>query len=246
MPDSQTGKIAWPRLGAEAVMIIVSILLAFGVEEWREERSDRNIEREYLVRLLEDLAANITEAEFQGAQHALQVANARAVFPQVNSGEKSGLEDVIIVTASYNASPSAIANWVDDTFEELKATGKLSLIQSPEIRRTLLAYYRFLDTQDWAYELMSTSYRDAIRARMDPDLQLRIRENCRPRNVGCRIDIADFDVEEYLDWLTGNLALADGLRRVIVQWSRAEKDYLPAVKDRTRQLQQLIEEELDY
>ncbi len=91
---------------------------------------------------------------------------------------------------------------------------------------------------------MSTSYRDAIRARMDPDLQLKIRANCASRELGCRIDVTDYDVEEYLDWLSANQELADGLPRVIVQWMRAERDYLPAVQERTGELQKLIEKEL--
>lgn len=244
MPDRKSGRLAWPRLGVESIIIVISILLAFAVEEWRDERAERELEREYLGRLLEDLAANIAEAENQGRAHALQVANARAIYPRVHRGDTSGLEEVIVVTASYNATPSAIASWVDDTFEELKSTGRLSLIRSHEVRQTILAYYRFLGTQDWAYVLMSTAYRDAVRARMDPDLQLQIRAHCRPREVGCRIDLDNFDVDRYLDWLTANQELADGLRRVIVQWTRAEKDYLPAVKERTRQLQKLIEAEL--
>ena len=245
MADIQSRKIAWPRLGAEAVIIVVSILLAFAVEEWREENRDRDLEREYLTRLVEDLDANVAEADFQGRAHARQVANARAVYPLVSRGDPTDLNNAAVVAASYNASPSATANWVDDTFEELKSTGRFSLIRSTDIRQTLLAYYRFLETQDWAYELMSTAYRDSVRARMDPDLQLRVRSQCASREVGCRIDMDDNDVEEYLDWLTANQELADGLRRVIVQWTRAGEAYLPAVKEKSVQLKRLIEEALN-
>jgi len=243
--DIQSRKIAWPRLGAEAVIIVVSILLAFAVEEWREESRDRDLEREYLSRLVEDLDANVAEADSQGRAHARLVANARAIYPLVSRGNPTDLNNAAVAAASYNASPSAIANWVDDTFEELKSTARLSLIRSTDIRQTLLAYYRFLETQDWAYELMSTAYRDAVRARMDPDSQLRIRSQCASREVGCRVDIDDYDVEEYLDWLTANQELADGLRRVIVQWTRAGEDYLPAVEKQSVQLKRLIEEELN-
>jgi hypothetical protein len=240
-----SSKIAWPKLGIEAVTIVVSILLAFAVEEWREDSRDRDLEREYLTRLVEDLDANVAEAGSKGRAHARQVANARAVYPLVSRGNPADLNNAAVVAASYNASPSAIANWVDDTFEELKSTGRLSLIRSTDIRQSLLAYYRFLETQDWAYELMSTAYRDAIRARMDPDLQLQIRSQCASREVGCQVDINDNDIEEYLDWLTANQELGGGLRRVIVQWTRAGKYYLPAVKERSVQLKRLIEEALD-
>ncbi len=139
MADIQSRKIAWPRLGAEAVIIVVSILLAFAVEEWREESRNRDLEREYLTRLVEDLDANVAEADFQGRAHARQVANARAIYPLVSRADAAELESAIIVAASYNASPSATANWVDDTFEELKSTGRFSLIRSTDIRQTLLA-----------------------------------------------------------------------------------------------------------
>jgi len=99
-----SSKIAWPKLGIEAVTIIVSILLAFAVEEWREERRDRDLEREYLTRLAEDLDANVAEADFQGRAHARQVANARAVYPLVSRGDPTDLGNAIIVAASYNAS----------------------------------------------------------------------------------------------------------------------------------------------
>lgn len=244
MTASVSSRIAWPRLGAEAVIIIASILLALGVDEWREERRDRALESEYLLRLLEDLDANIAVLNRQREAETNQIANARAIYPLVTSGNLPGMDNTTAVTASYNASPSSTPNWVDDTFEELKTTGRLSLIRNPDIRRNLLAYYGFLEAQDWAYQLMSTEYRDAIRARMDPDIQLLIRQQCWPRKVGCHVAIDDAEAAAYIDWLANNQSLADGLRRVIVQWSRGESEYLPRVETRTDELKQQIADEL--
>jgi hypothetical protein len=237
-------RIAWPRLGAEAVIIIASILLALGVDEWREEKRDRELESEYLVRLLEDLEANEAILTVQRRGDVTKVANARAIYPLVSDGNWDDLDKTIAITASYNASPAATPNWVDDTFEELKSTGRLGLIQNANIRRNLLAYYRFLEAQDWAYQLMSTEYRDAIRAKLNPDIQLQIRGQCRSREVGCPVTIDTSETAAYLDWLTNNQTLADGLRRIIVQWTRGESEYLPRVEDRTNELKSLIEDEL--
>jgi hypothetical protein len=237
-------RIAWPRLGAEAVIIIASILLALGVDEWREEKHDRELESEYLVRLLEDLEANEAILNVQRRGDVTKVANARTIYPLISDGNWDDLDKTIAITASYNASPAATPNWVDDTFEELKSTGRLGLIQNANMRRNLLAYYRFLEAQDWAYQLMSTEYRDAIRARLNPDIQLQIREQCRSREVGCRVTIDTSEAAAYLDWLTNNQKLADGLRRIIVQWTRGETEYLPRVENRTNELKSLIEDEL--
>lgn len=82
MPDIQSKKIAWPRLGADAITIIVSILLAFAEEEWREESRDRDLEREYLTRLVEDLDANVAEADLQGScDEYVAALPKRAMFP---------------------------------------------------------------------------------------------------------------------------------------------------------------------
>lgn len=107
MAASVSSPIAWPRLGAEAVIIIASILLALGVDEWREEKRDRELENEYLVRLLEDLDANIVILNRQRESGTSQIANARAIYPLVTNGNLHGIDNTIAITASYNASPSA-------------------------------------------------------------------------------------------------------------------------------------------
>lgn len=238
------GSLPWSRFGAEAVIIVASILLALGVDEWREERNDRELEREYLVRLLDDLVANEKMVAAQRFDDRGKIAHARAVYPYVNSGEYGDLDGPTAIVASYLASPSATPSWVDDTYEELKSTGRLSLIRNAELRHQLIGYHRFLEERDWAYELRSTDYRDAVRTKLDPDIQLRIRRECTSREVGCRISIDEDYASAYLAWLGNNEELAGGLRRVIVQWTRGEQEFLPQVEERTTALKALIEAEL--
>lgn len=235
--------ISWPRLGAEAAIIIASILLALGVDEWRQERNDRELEREYLARLIDDLDANLQIAETQLLADSRKVKHARRIYPLVSKGDMAGLDPATAVTASYGASPSDTPTWVDDTFEELQSTGRLSLIQEADIRRSLLSYYRYLKERDWTYQLMSRAYRDAIRTRMNPDLQLEIRSKC-VLDPACTIDPAAFELEEYVGWLSGNQELTEGLNRVIVQWTRGSTEYLPRVQIRTNELKKQIEAEL--
>lgn len=245
MVENAFARISWSRLGAESLIIVLSILLALGVDEWREDRNEREFERDYLVRLVDDLNANIGQLEIQAQSDVRKVANARAIYSLISRGDMADLDISAIAIASYLATPSDTPNWVDDTFEELKSTGRLSLITSTEVRKKLSAYYRYLEVSDWTYQLMSTEYRAAIRARMDPDLQLAIRSECRSRDPGkCQLDIATPDIEEYVQWLSSNQMLADGLRRVIVQWTRGEKEYLPTVKQKTDEMKRLIEQEL--
>ena len=244
MAATNSSGIAWPRLAAESAIIIASILLALGVDEWRQERNDRELEREYLGRLTDDLETNLGISELQLRSHAHKVKFARLVYPLVSRGEWKELDSVSAIVASYFATPAGFPEWTDDTYEELVSSGRIGLIRNVEIRRSLLGYYRYLETEDWTYQFMSTAYRDAIRARMDPELQLTIRENCGPQTIDCRFDIAAYETDEYLEWLTSNQELTEGLNRVIVQWTRAATEYLPEVQVRTSDLKQQIETEL--
>lgn len=197
-----------------------------------------------LQRLLNDADTNLSQVTIQRDAQTSQVSNARLVYPLVSQGHWQDLDTATVVRASYLATPSPTPNWVDDTFEELKSTGRMALIRSAMIRAESLAYYRYLEERDYTYELMSTAYRDAVRARMDPDLQLRIRAACVPREADCPVDVTSPGLDDYVRWLTSNRDLADGLRRVIVQWTRGNTEYLPSAEERTLRLKGLIEAEL--
>jgi hypothetical protein len=245
MASTKSPGIDWPRLGAESAIIIASILLALGVDEWRQERVDRELEAEYLGRLVDDLDVNLRMSTGHIEVESNKVDFARKVYPLVRDGEWAELDASAVVVAAYYATPINVPEWVDDTFDELATTGNLGLIQNIEIRQTLLAYYRYVEEQDWTYEFMSTEYREAVRSRMDPDLQLAIRDGCaRQPKETCQFDTTGFEVNDFLNWMTSNQDLTEALNRVIVQYSRAAKDYLPEAQRRTNELKQLIEAEL--
>ena len=232
-------------MGVEGLVIVLSILLAFGIDAWWNSVQDQALEREYLERLLEDQRANqeviATQSRFQSGE----ITHARLVYPLVARGDWTGLDTLSVVVSSYLATPSPTPTWVDDTFVELISTGNVGLIRTAGLRSALLEYYRYLEFADFTYELMSTEYRDAIRERIDPDVQLAIRRTCRGREVGCALQWETWDVSAYLDWLSGNAELAGDLGKVIVQWTRGEEEYLPGVRARTDALIAQIQVELD-
>ena len=55
--------IDWSRLGAEAVVIIVSVLAALALDDWRDARADRELEHHLIVSLKEDLTADLDELD---------------------------------------------------------------------------------------------------------------------------------------------------------------------------------------
>lgn len=56
-----TRSIPWPRIFAEGFAVVVSILLAFGIQAWWDARQDREAEREALELIHADLIADTTD-----------------------------------------------------------------------------------------------------------------------------------------------------------------------------------------
>jgi hypothetical protein len=241
-PIPASRPIPWLRIFLEGAVIVGSILLAFGIEAAWDSRQELEREGEYLEQLLADLYANRDVIANANRQQESQLHHARRVYPFVASGEWGDLDPASAVISSYLASPTPTPTWVNHTFEELRSTGSIGLIRDAGVRSGMLEYYRYLEAADHTYELMSTSYRNEIRERMDPDLQLAIRRDCS-REVGaeCTLDLGRWDIDGYVTWLGENPVLARGLRRVIVQWTRAEEEYLPGVGERTDAIIALIE-----
>ena len=56
------------RASAELVVIIVGVLTALWVDEWREERDDRALETQYLQGLATDVRQDLTRLDVLDAQ----------------------------------------------------------------------------------------------------------------------------------------------------------------------------------
>ncbi len=51
---TNTNNIQWKRTAAEGVAIVISILLAFWIDTWWEDRKEARLEVVYLLELQED------------------------------------------------------------------------------------------------------------------------------------------------------------------------------------------------
>lgn len=83
MSSSKT-TISWFRIGAEGVVIVISILFAFAVDAWWADRQDRLTEREDLERLHAEFILNRDRLQSMGAAPRAQLASA-AVYELVSA-----------------------------------------------------------------------------------------------------------------------------------------------------------------
>ena len=151
------------RALAELVVIIVGVLTALGVDEWREERGERVLEAQYLQGLATDVRQDMARMDvldvqilnrISGATRLLQELGEDASFRGSGSTfpDRSGDEarrragELNLFEAISLAGRVFLLDTSSPTFDELRSTGHLQLIQDAELKRSISEYYRAVES----------------------------------------------------------------------------------------------------
>lgn len=165
MEKNKTAKYLKYAVG-EIILVVIGILIALQINTWNENLKNEKLETSYLSRISNDL-----DNDFLEFDDAIQLAlerNNRVLFLQEVIDNPELVQDSTdyfiesIVTAGYTYIP-VISN---HSFEELKSSGQLALIQDEELRVLIAKYYDFV---------FSSSQWDFIRE----DIQLKYMEYSR-------------------------------------------------------------------
>jgi hypothetical protein len=133
----------------ELITIIAGVLIALGVDNWNDGRRDRALEAQYLTALEADLRSDSTVLEgtflpmLARKDSALAAiapvvrgaplqGDTLAFLDEVGLGGLMGTKNLFVLTRRA-------------TYDELLATGDLSLLRSSELRVALVEHYLNLD-----------------------------------------------------------------------------------------------------
>ena len=112
-------EIPWKRLTVEAAAIVVSILLAFGIDAWWDERGDREAEVVLMERLLADFVEiqsglKLVEEEHRDASNGcIAVLQTSLGEPLPNSPEMDQMVGLIFLTSrTFNPGTGAVASFL--------------------------------------------------------------------------------------------------------------------------------------
>ena len=146
--------IPWKRLFAEALAIVLSILLAFGIDAWWDERNERIEEKEILLALQIEFEANRVEADsvIRVHENALQFA---ADLMSLTDAEILALpaEDASR-HVRYFAHPRTF-DAVRGSVDSLTASGKLGVLQDRKLRDALTTFINIVEDAKEDREYMS-------------------------------------------------------------------------------------------
>lgn len=169
------------RMAGEFLVIVVGVLAALAVDDWRDYRNERELESHLLGRLEEDLRADAADLAI-----AQSVLRRRVwIFSEVEAGLRDGSpgrpwpEEIafpgdfrrILTEGGRSERPWEDPLWLgvderplaylestpefdqsDDAFQEMIVGGTLRTLRDPELRSSILAYYR--TSRDMAANVM--------------------------------------------------------------------------------------------
>lgn len=159
----RTGKIRSYLLYAigEIVLVVIGILIALQINTWNQAYEDRQLEKTYYCKLLEDVTqdqALLKKLNEEDQERIKWVNQSIHLLQQekVNPAEVANAMRNSISLIRFNFKPSLSA------FDDLKSSGKLGILRDLELKKKLLNYYAVLtgygDIQDIVADASLESY----------------------------------------------------------------------------------------
>ncbi len=180
MTDSPTRSIPWLRVFVEGVVIVGSILLAFGIDAWWDGQQERREEQEALAGLQSEFEANLTQANEVIERHL----QGRRLMESLVDLEEEEIRALPQSTLSEIAT-AACNPWTFDAIlgstEALIGAGKLGVLRSRELREALTSFVNLVadaaedgEYVGWGAERLWIAEIDLGGPWTDPDQDVRL------------------------------------------------------------------------
>jgi hypothetical protein len=138
-------EIPWPRIFAEGAAIVVSILLAFGIEAWWEGRQDRQVEQSILSSLLDEFRGVEKMLDHERTtQNGILDATQRLLHTALESDSKLEENSIDRYLADIGWA-SDETDWNTAVLDGLIASGDISLVSNTELRRQLAIWPAWIE-----------------------------------------------------------------------------------------------------
>ena len=144
----------WRHPVFQGLAVLVGILVAFGIDSWGQEQSERASERTYLEALGQELTG--AHRGFVSRQSVLQgnLDLTQEVLRILNSPEASNLPDDSVNALALEVGPFYVHSPPRAALDDLINSGGIALVESASLRRAIASYEQALASDREVQELM--------------------------------------------------------------------------------------------
>lgn len=139
------GQQNWMTVALEFLIVVGGIFVGLQVDSWNQSRQDRDEEQVYLGRLLVDMEASLTLQDEQIARVEEHIRSHDFIIAVLKEKSLEDGDRPAFESALNRFGASARPLTITSTIDELKATGKILLIQDTDIRSSIGALQASLD-----------------------------------------------------------------------------------------------------
>jgi hypothetical protein len=134
------------RVLLEAFVIVGSILLAFGIQAWWDNRQDEGYVRRSLQGTLAEMTAVGADLELEAPVHRARLSRVdtlRARMEAAGAGATFAIPDTLLAALFYDY----VADFPSGMVESVISSGHLDKVKSDVLRRSLLSWVALLEDQ---------------------------------------------------------------------------------------------------
>ena len=166
-------KLRW--LFAETLVIVLGVLIALGLDDYRTNQYERRLAIDYVQRIQNDLSRDLEYIDRIWVQRLrIKRESLEAIAPIIRrqSQVPDDVEGFLKQVARGGiAGTSASAWYTDTTFQDMRATGNLRLIRDPGIRAQISEYYEAVQSEALRVEARFTNYASYVHSLLPAELR---------------------------------------------------------------------------
>lgn len=151
MEKNKVGKYFKYAIG-EILLVVLGILIALWINNWNEERKDKQQAENYLDRVESDLIELIDKSSnliSQNREILIAITKTQSLLERGTSLSESEKEIVSYAFLWFPRTTYSLPHMI--TYEEMKESGRINLIYEQKLRTQLAEYYNYLNQIEAIY-----------------------------------------------------------------------------------------------
>lgn len=150
MEAGKMGKYFKYAIG-EILLVVIGILIALQINNWNEERKKSIQGKEYIIEIYNDLNSDLNSLNRILTKLETNKITSKQILEILESEDKFIADSSLFVSNVLNTNSVIDVRRNDRTWDELRSSGKISMIENDSLDKLLTEFYGYYDKQVYQF-----------------------------------------------------------------------------------------------